>query len=156
MSWAEFEQAESALAGKVRDRFEHHRHGVLATVRADGSPRLSGLETPIRDGHLWLAMMPGSRKTTDLYRDPRFALHSAPDAEDLPDGDVRIDGITRPAAAAQQETFASGHRFQIGDLSAMALFVALIGRVVLVRVAGGELLIETWTPTRGLTVTRRS
>ena len=154
VSWNEFEQAEAVLAGRVRDRFESHRHGVLATVRADGSPRLSGLEKPIRDGHLWLAMMPGSRKAADLYRDPRFSLHSAPDAEDLLDGDARIDGTARPAAAAEQETFATGHRFHIDDLSAMALFVASIGRVVLVWVADGELLIGTWTAIRGLAVVR--
>lgn len=156
VSWAEFEQAEPVLAGAVRDRFEAHRHGILATVRADGSPRLSGLETPIRSGHLWLAMMPGSLKAADVDRDPRFSLHSAPDAEDLADGDARIEGTARSAGIAEKETFAAGHRFRIDDLSAMALFVALIGRVVLVRVVGDELSIETWTPTRGLTITRRS
>ena len=62
----------------MRARFDAHRHKILGTLRADGSPRLSGIETTFKDGELWLGMMPGSRKVQDLQRDPRLALHSPP------------------------------------------------------------------------------
>lgn len=127
----------------------------MATLRADGSPRLSGMEAPVRSGHLWLGMMPGSAKADDLAHDPRFALHSAPDSEMLPDGDSRIDGAVRPADAAEREEFIAGHRFPIEDPSSMVLYVALISRVVLVRVSGESLLIESWTPSTGRNTQRR-
>ena len=155
VTWAEFEQADPALAQRVMARLASHRHAVLATLRADGSPRVSGMEAPIRSGHLWLAMTPGSRKATDLGRDPRYSLHSAPDAEDLPEGDARIDGVVEPADPEQEAEFLAGHRHPIEDPSIMVLYVALISRVVLVRVAEHSLLIESWTPGRGRSTQRR-
>ena len=152
--WAEFEQAHPTLARRVLARYESHRHAILATLRADGSPRLSGMEAPIRSGHLWLAMTPGSYKAADLARDPRFSVHSAPDTEDLPEGDARIDGIAMPADATLQAEFVAGHRHRIEDPSMMVLHTALIQRVVLVRVAGDSLLIESWTPAKGYSIQR--
>ena len=155
VTWAEFEQADPALAQRVMTRLRSHCHAILATLRADGSPRLSGMEAPIRSGHLWLAMTPGSHKAADLARDPRFSLHSAPDAENLPEGDARIEGVVLPADEAQQAEFVAQHRHPIGDPSMMVLFTALIQRVVLVRVADNSLLIETWVPTKGHGTQRR-
>lgn len=149
VTWAEFERADEALAQRVMARLGSHRHSVMATLKVDGSPRLSGMEAPIRSGHLWLAMAPGSRKAADLERDPRFSLHSAPDAEDLAHGDARIDGTAQPADPAQLEEFVAGHRFPIEDPSTMVLYVAMIARVVMVRVSEGSLLIESWTPATG-------
>ena len=149
VTWAEFKRADEALARRIMARLGSHRHSVMATLKADGSPRLSGMETPIRSGHLWLAMTPGSRKAADLGRDPRFSVHSAPDAEDLADGDARIDGTAQPADPAQQDEFVAGHRFPIDDPSTMTLYVAMIARVVLVRVSERSLIIESWTPATG-------
>ena len=155
MSWADFEHADPVLARRVQERLESHRHAVLATLRVDGSPRLSGMEAPIRSGHLWLAMTPGSLKAADLKRDPRFSLHSRPDSEDLPDGDARIEGVVLPADPAQQAEFVAGHRHHVEDPSIMDLYVARIRRVVLVRVWEDSLLIESWTPSDGRRTQRR-
>ena len=155
MAWADFEHADPTLARRVQERLESHRHTVLATLRADGSPRLSGMEAPIRSGHLWLAMMPSSLKASDLGRDPRYSLHSAPDSEDLPAGDARIEGVVLPADAAQQAEFVAGHRYRIEDPSLMELYVAQIRRVVLVRVSGGSLQIDCWTPSGGRSTRQR-
>ena len=149
VTWAEFEQADPALAQRVMTRLQSHRHAIMATVRADGSPRLSGMEAPIRSGHLWLAMTPGSHKAADLARDPRFSLHSALDAEDLQEGDARIEGAVLLADEAQQAEFVAQHRYPVEDPSIMVLFTTLIQRVVLVRVDNESLLIETWAPTKG-------
>ena len=155
VSWADFEQADPTLARRVQERLESHRHAVLATLRTDGSPRLSGMEAPIRSGHLWLAMTPGSLKAVDLAREPRYSLHSALDGEDLPECDARIDGVVLAADTGQQAAFVAGHRFPIEDPSIMELYVALIGRVVLVRVEDHSLLIESWTPSGGRSTQQR-
>jgi hypothetical protein len=47
----------------------------MATLRADGSPRVSGIECEFTDGDLRFGSMTGARKGADLKRDPRFALH---------------------------------------------------------------------------------
>ena len=39
---------------------------TLATLRRDGSPRISGTEAHIVDGQIVLGMMPGSMKARDL------------------------------------------------------------------------------------------
>ena len=150
VTWARFQAAEPALAASVRERFESHRHAVMATLRGDGAPRLSGMEVPIRDGHLWLAMDTTSRKTADLLRDPRFSMHSAPDAEDLGRGDARVEGRAMPADRTEISRFLEGHRFPVDDTSTMTLFTTDITRVVLARVEDRRLLVMSWTPEAGV------
>ncbi|MEV6623417.1 pyridoxamine 5'-phosphate oxidase family protein [Amycolatopsis sp. NPDC051106] len=76
-AWREFEAAEPEFARRVRELFDAHKHKTMATLRADGSPRISGIETRFADGELTFGSMPRSRKGADLKRDPRLALHSA-------------------------------------------------------------------------------
>src|SRR5690349_21212543 len=76
-AWQEVERAEPEFAQRVRALFDAHRHKTIATVRADGSPRISGIEAVFEDGELIFGSMPNARKGADLRRDPRFALHSA-------------------------------------------------------------------------------
>ena len=61
----------------MRALFDAHRHKTIATLRADGSPRISGIEAVFQDGELVFGSMPKARKGADLVRDPRFGLHSA-------------------------------------------------------------------------------
>src|SRR6266508_6283529 len=75
-TWDEFAAAAPELAARVRAAFDRGVNKLLATLRRDGSPRISGIETTLKDGELWLGMMPQSRKALDLRRDPRMALHS--------------------------------------------------------------------------------
>ncbi|WP_419921810.1 pyridoxamine 5'-phosphate oxidase family protein [Candidatus Poriferisodalis sp.] len=149
-TWSEFASASPDLAERVQKRFDSHRHAVMATIRADGSPRMSGMEAPIRDGHLWLGMEYESTKAGDLRRDPRFGLHSAPDDEAMTCGDARIEGHAVPADSELATLFARGHRFEIDDPTRIALFTAEITRVVLVHVAEHALLVESWSPAGGL------
>ena len=91
-TWDETEAAAPELAALVRGRFEAHGMGLLATLRRDGSPRISGIEPLFALGELWLGMMPASRKGEDLCRDPRLALHSATTDKDVQEGDAKIAG----------------------------------------------------------------
>ena len=76
-SWGEFAAAEPGLAERVKGRLEAGVHKTLATIRADGAPRISGNEAWFAGDDLWFGSMPDSARARDLRRDPRFALHSA-------------------------------------------------------------------------------
>ena len=86
--WSEVEKAEPKFAAKVRSLFDARKHKTIATLRADGSPRISGIEAELADGELTFGSMPGARKGADLHRDPRFALHgpTTDPADDDPSG----------------------------------------------------------------------
>src|SRR5919202_4427540 len=103
-TWREVASAAPELAALVRARFEATGLGLLATLRRDGSPRISGIEPLFTDDELWLGMMPGSRKAADLLRDPRFALHSATIDKQVTHGDARISG--RAVAVQDEPTLA--------------------------------------------------
>jgi hypothetical protein len=42
VTWKQFSEEVPALADAVQARFKAHKHHVLATLRKDGSPRVSG------------------------------------------------------------------------------------------------------------------
>ena len=91
-SWSEFAALAPELVDAVATRFVEHRHALVATLRRDGFPRISGIEAHFFDDDLWLGMMPDSVKGADLRRDPRFSLHSAPTDLELVDGDAKVQG----------------------------------------------------------------
>jgi hypothetical protein len=143
-SWREVEEAEPEFAARVRRLFDAHRHKTIATLRADGSPRISGIEAEFADGELMFGSMPRSRKGADLLRDPRFALHSA--SEDPPEGEPT--GWSGDAKVA-------GRAVLVGELEgemAGQSFRAELDEVVLTGLneAGTMLVIEWWRPGRGL------
>jgi hypothetical protein len=142
-SWAEFEQQAPELASAIRARFGAHLHSVLATLRADGSPRLTGLETRFEHGELWLAMMPDSRKAADLRRDQRFALHSSPQTE-LVEGDAKVNG--RASEVTEAATLAKfvDELQQPPPPSGVGLFRCELTDASLTRVRADELVIDIW------------
>jgi len=137
-SWEEFVAAEPEFAERVRSRFMVRKHATLATLRSDGSPRISGTEVDFGDGNLWLGSMPRALKALDLKRDSRMALHCP--TEDTPEDDPSSwAGDAKIAGRAHEVSESPAHRFRIE-----------LTEVVLTRVAGDGLLIETWHPGRGL------
>jgi hypothetical protein len=157
-SFAEVESAEPEFAARVRAAFDAHTHKFLATLRADGSPRISGIEARFVDGQLWLAGMPGSVKFVDMRRDPRIALHSGSDEPDAFSADAKVTGraveITDPAARA---AFA-GEKSVPAEHSGFELFRIDLAQVVLVALNDEKsaLVISSWRPGRGLTATSRT
>ena len=96
-TWRDFENAEPEFAQRVRALFTAHKHKTIATLRADGSPRISGIEANFEDGQLVFGSMADARKGADLRRDPRFALHSATvdpveGSEALWPGEAKVSG----------------------------------------------------------------
>src|SRR5919109_4768026 len=88
-SWGDIEPE---FAARAKARLDAHVHKTLATLRADGSPRISGIETFWADGELWFGSMPEARKALDLRRDPRFALHGGTADPPEWEGDVKLSG----------------------------------------------------------------
>ncbi|MDP9343727.1 MAG: pyridoxamine 5'-phosphate oxidase family protein [Actinomycetota bacterium] len=144
-SWVDVEAAEPDFSSRVRSLFDARKHKTIATLRRDGSPRISGIEVEFSEGEVWLGMMPDSVKSRDLRRDPRLALHSA--SEDPPEddpsrwpGDAKISGVAVEAPNPQGPG-PPANRFRID-----------IREIVLTRVGepADHLVIESWHPDRGL------
>lgn len=91
-NWDGFHAAAPELAAKVRRRFEATGLSLMATLRRDGSPRISAVEVVFGGGELWLGMMDASRKARDLQRDGRVALHSATADKNVAEGDAKVAG----------------------------------------------------------------
>jgi hypothetical protein len=139
-SWKDIEREEPAFAAQVRGLFDARKHKTIATLRADGSPRISGIEVEFDDGELVFGSMPDSRKGADLVRDPRFALHgpSVDPPEGNPSGwpgEAKVAG--RAVLEGDLEGDVSGQRFR-----------ADLDEVVLTKLtdAGDRLLIQVWRP----------
>ena len=73
--WTDFAADQPDFAQRVQRLFKRQKHMTLATLRRDGSPRISGTEVEFDAEELVLGMMPGSRKALDLAarRAPRLA-----------------------------------------------------------------------------------
>ena len=118
-TWNEFSRSEPEFAALVQRCLDRSITKIVATLRADGSPRVSGFDAAIEEGELVFGSMPGARKGADLRRDPRFALHGAPaDQSDgtLGDGDVKIAGRAVPTGALTGETEGDGFRADITEV----------------------------------------
>ena len=69
---------------------------LVATIRPDGTPRLSPVEPFIMDGTLWLSMLWQSRKATGLERDPHILVHSVTTNRDGKEGEFKLRGLACP------------------------------------------------------------
>ncbi|WP_055603613.1 pyridoxamine 5'-phosphate oxidase family protein [Streptomyces aureus] len=152
-TWSAFEAAEPEFAETVRERFGQYTHHALATVREDGSPRLSGIEVGFRFGELWLGMMPGSRKARDLRRDPRLTLLANLGAgTGMGGGDVRVSG--RAVEVTDPETVAR-YVADAGEPQPFHLFRVDPTEVVRTWVDGDELVVRVWSAGRPARTFRR-
>jgi hypothetical protein len=120
--------------------------GLMATLRRDGSPRISGIEPLFALGELWLGMMPDSLKGADLRRDPRLALHSATEDKDVKAGDAKIAGraVEVTAEGVRQEyleALSEATGFEPDDCQ---VFRVEVTGLSLIRPAGDHLDIHAW------------
>src|SRR5690349_5515285 len=92
-TWEQFSAEAPDLAEKIKARFTATKHHVLATLRADGSPRVSGTEIDFYGPDLTLGSMWQARKALDLRRDGRLALHANPGDGTMDGGDAKISGV---------------------------------------------------------------
>jgi hypothetical protein len=144
-AWRDVEQAEPEFAQRVRALFDAHRHKTIATLRADGSPRISGIEAAFEDGELVFGSMAKARKGADLRRDPRFALHSATvdpvdGSEALWPGEAKISGRAIAARPTTTEA-ADGDRFRADIAEVVHTHLDELATL---------LIVEWWMPAHGL------
>jgi pyridoxamine 5'-phosphate oxidase-like protein len=139
-SWAEFEAAEPEFAARVRALLTSRKHLTMATLRRDGSPRISGTEVEFSEGQLRVGSMAGAVKALDLRRDPRMAIHGP--TNDPPrrtpsrwKGEAKVAGT-----ASEVDSGNTAHRFLID-----------INEAVITRLneAGNRLVVESWSAARG-------
>lgn len=146
-SWADIESEVPEFAALARGFMDTGVHKTLATLRRDGSPRISGTEAKFGPEELWFGSMPGATKALDLQRDPRFALHSA--SVDPPSwaGDAKVAGRAVEVTDVGMKTRIMGET----PSGPFHLFVADISEVAVVRLADprDHLVIETWHEGRG-------
>jgi hypothetical protein len=146
--WADVGQEVPEFAARVQAAFERNKHMTLATVRRDGSPRISGTELRFEDGEVLVGMMAGSRKALDLLRDPRIAIHGpTADPPEVPRdwlGESKLAG--RAIEVANDDPDDDSHTFRID-----------VNEVVFTHIndAGDRLVIESWHPGRGIEVVER-
>ncbi|QIS05031.1 pyridoxamine 5'-phosphate oxidase family protein [Nocardia brasiliensis] len=147
-TWRAFEEEAPELAAEVKRRFLAHETHVLATLRRDGSPRVSGSEVAFHGPDLTFGSMPDARKADDLRRDGRCAIHAHPS-----DGDAKIAGVaeelTDPAAraAAGAEPEGEDYAFRLELTDAVLTTVDQERQLLIVRL---------WRPGRGVHVTERA
>ncbi len=141
-SWHEIEADAPEFARRVRDRFDAGTNKAIATLRADGAPRISGLELKFENGEVTFGMMERSRKLADVRRDPRIAVH-CPTLEPPENGadwlgEAKLSGVAvetgRVAGAADGEAF-------LLDITEVVL--TYLGT------PADHLVIESWHPGRG-------
>jgi hypothetical protein len=151
-TWQNFTEAAPTIAAVFTRR--HAATGnlcLLATIRADGSPRISPLEPRMFEGDLWLVGMPGTTKFADLARDPRFCLHTATVDPQVADGDAKLWGVVRDVAdPAVRRRFTQAMfeetGFDVRDEEFDHFYAADITSASTVEVADGHLDITVWQP----------
>jgi hypothetical protein len=143
--WEEIESEAPEFAARVRALFDAGTNKTIATLRADGSPRISAIEATFEGGELTFGMMRDSLKLRDLRRDPRLALHcpTLEPPEENPEsgpGDAKLAGRaveTPPPADTPHE----GAGFFRVDITEVAM--------THVGVPADHLVIESWHHGRG-------
>ena len=142
-TWSEVEAAEPAFAARVRALLDAEKHKTIATLRADGGPRISGIEVEFTDGELTFGSMPRRAKApicTAIRGSPCTAHSVAPPEgkEATWPGDAKVTGLAVPAGP-------------VGEMAG-ELFRADVREVVLTRLnpTATALRIEWWTPEKGL------
>ena len=138
-TWREVSTAAPELAAAVEARLRAPKHHVVATLRRDGSPRVSGTEVEIRDDGLYLGSMWQAVKARDLQRDGRFALHANPGDGSMAGGDAKISGVAEEVT--DHPGAGESHLFRL-DVTEVVL--------TSLHPEGDRLVIESWRPGEGL------
>ncbi|PZF82856.1 pyridoxamine 5'-phosphate oxidase family protein [Jiangella anatolica] len=156
-TWKQFEDEAPELAKVVRAQLTVTKHHVLATLRADGSPRVCGTEAAIEGEHLTIGSMPQARKALDLRRDPRYALHTNPGDGSLTVPDVKISGRATEVFGPEFDAYQSAHQAELPP-GPFHLFRLGVDEVVLAGLndTRNGMEITLWRPGRPIETFQRS
>lgn len=148
-SWSEIEADAPDLAARARALFDAHVHKTLATVRRDGSPRISGTEVRFAHGDLCIGSMGQALKARDLQRDPRFTLHSGSDDPPAWQGDAKVAGRAEEVHDPEQRDAVLGGTPSPDEAHAFRLDIT---ELVVTRLGdpADHLVIDSWHEGRGV------
>lgn len=153
--WATFERDAPELAVAVRARFEATKHHVLATLRSDGAPRVSGTEVIFHGDVVAIGSMWHAVKALDLLRDGRFALHANPGDGSMEAGDAKVSGTAVELTGAAATPIVEQLPMEVTE--PFHLFRLDLAQVVLSEVdhERERMVIRSWWPDRGLVTAER-
>jgi hypothetical protein len=115
VTWNEFAATQPEMAALGKALLQEHQLAYLATVRADGSPRLHPVSPQIIDGRLFVATPRSSPKARDQIRDGRYVMHLLPGKND---DEFRLRGRARMLTDAAEVARVCGqgpHYFREAD-----------------------------------------
>jgi Pyridoxamine 5'-phosphate oxidase len=114
------------------------KHLTMATLRRDGSPRISGIEVQFTDGDLTIGSMTRALKALDLRRDSRVAIHG-------PTHDPAKSGSWRGEAkiAGRAVEMPSGHEGHVFRIEIDEAVITSLNK------SRDGLVIESWSPAKG-------
>ncbi|HLI00395.1 MAG TPA: hypothetical protein VKV06_06380 [Acidimicrobiales bacterium] len=92
MRWDQLVEQQPRLAEVGEARLVTPGVVLVGTIRVDGTPRISPVEPLVWEGDLWLSMLLGSHKATDLQRDPRLLVHSIVTSREGTAGEFKLRG----------------------------------------------------------------
>lgn len=154
MRWTELERAQPGLAELGRERLLEPGVVLVATIRRDGTPRVSPVEPFVMGQDLWLSMLWRSNKAADLLRDPRILVHSIVTGRDGAEGEFKIRGTGRAEHDPDvQRRYADAVTAELGwspTPGRFHLFSVSIDDVTFIRYddASGDQHVAMWPPAR--------
>ncbi|MDX6358440.1 MAG: hypothetical protein QOH37_1494 [Nocardioidaceae bacterium] len=154
MHWHELVDRQPRLAEVARARLLDPGVVLVATLRKDGSPRLSPVEPFVLDGDLLLSMLWGSFKARDLLRDPRVLVHSIVTGREGAEGELKLRGrAVDEQDASLQRRYADAVLAGLGwepEPGHFHLFSLDVSDVTFIRYdePTGDQFVATWPPAR--------
>ncbi|MEV4183863.1 pyridoxamine 5'-phosphate oxidase family protein [Streptosporangium canum] len=146
-TWEQFESEAGELASVVKARFQAAETHVLATLRKDGSPRVSGTEVDFKGSDLSFGSMLNAVKALDLRRDGRCAIHAHPHQG----GDAKVAGVAVEVTGPEKDAYVTGSE-PPGGFHAFRLD---LHEATITTVEGDELVIRLWRSGRPVETFRR-
>jgi hypothetical protein len=152
-SWAYLEKAAPEVAAQARAVIDQWSFMFAATIRRDGTPRLSPVETHLVAGHLALAIIPQSHKASDITRDPRIVLQSPIAEADEPGAELKLRGrATALSEGDLRERIADAIERASGWRPAPSWLVVTVtvDHLALMSWSAGDLTLTCWDPRNGV------
>jgi pyridoxamine 5'-phosphate oxidase-like protein len=153
--WSDIGHTQPRLARLAQERLIDPGVVLVATIRGDGTPRLSPVEPYILGDDLWLSMMWRSTKAQDLLRDPRILVHSVITGPDGAEGEFKIRGTARTESdPAMQRRYADAVAASLGwnpQPGRFHLFAVEINQVTFITYdpgGSGDQHVAMWPPGR--------
>ena len=154
MHWQELGDRQPRLAGVAHTRLIEPGVLLVATVRRDGTPRLSPVKPFVIEGDLMLSMLWGSWKARDLLRDPRILVHSIVTGRDGAEGELKLRGTAREEREPRRQgRYAEAVAASLGwrpEPGRFHLFSLEISDVTFLRYhePTGDQYLASWPPAR--------